>query len=329
MNAPILLYPSGKDYLWGGQKLKKLYNKDIPLTPLSETWECSTHKDGPSCVKSGPYKGLTLKELLRIHPEYLGTDNFNTEGEIPILIKFIDAKKDLSVQVHPSDTYAKEYENGQLGKTEMWFILSHNKDASLVYGFNQDMTKKKVKDALKDNTLQNYLHQVKVKDGETYFIPSGTVHAIGKGIILMEIQENSNLTYRLYDYGRLGKDGKPRELHIQKALEVMNLKKQKDGKENNPSIFKGEGFTEKELAKCYYFTTCQMILDTTHEKDLVDFKTGKETFEVLICYKGCGVILNQEEDFVLPFFQGDTIFFPADSMKVRLHGQANLIHVKC
>ena len=329
MNAPVLLTPSGKDYLWGGRRLKTLFNKTIDLDPLSETWECSTHKDGPSYVYSGPYKGLILKELLRIHPEYLGIDNFNTEGEIPILIKFIDAKKDLSVQVHPSDSYANEHENGQLGKTEMWFVLSHRKDASLVYGFKKDMTKKEVLKALKDNTLQEHLNKVKVKDHETYFIPSGTVHAIGNGIILMEIQENSNLTYRLYDYGRLGKDGKPRELHIQKALEVMNLKKQKEEKGKDLSVFKSKGFTEKELAKCPYFITSDLSLDTTHDKNLVDFQTGKESFEVLICYKGCGVILNQEEGFTLPFFQGDTIFFPADSMKVRLHGQANLIHVKC
>ena len=200
-HIPFLLRPVGKDYLWGGERLKTAYHKQIDLTPLAETWECSTHPDGCSVVDSGAAAGKPLRTVLQEHPEYLGT-YANPEGELPILIKLIDAKKDLSVQVHPDDAYAKQYENGQNGKTEMWYVLEAEPDASLVYGFRHTMTPERLRQSLAEGTLEADLQSVPVSKNDAFLIPAGTVHAIGAGILLAEIQQSSNLTYRLYDYNR-------------------------------------------------------------------------------------------------------------------------------
>ena len=215
-NMPLLLRPSGKDYLWGGSRLNDEFEKGINLSPVAETWECSTHPDGPSYVVGGEFAGMKLAEVLRNHPEYLG-ERHRGMTELPILIKFIDAKKDLSVQVHPTDEYAREHEKGQLGKTEMWYVLDAGRDAKLVYGLKRDSSEAEVRKAIANGTLMNYLQQVPVRKDDLFFIEAGTIHAIGAGTLVAEIQENSNLTYRLYDYDRTGKDGKKRELHIDKA----------------------------------------------------------------------------------------------------------------
>lgn len=192
------------------------------MTPLAETWECSTHPDGPSTVASGEFQGKTLAQVLAEHPEYLGKRYPN--GEFPLLIKFIDAKRDLSVQVHPDDEYAKTHENGQNGKSEMWYVLDAKKNASLVYGLRHDCTEAQIRQAISDGTLQKHLLRVPIHPDNLFFIEAGTIHAIGAGALVAEIQENSNLTYRLYDYDRVHKNGKKRELYIDKAMAVANLK---------------------------------------------------------------------------------------------------------
>ena len=179
---PFLLKPAGKDYLWGGSRLKDDFSKDMDLTPLAETWECSTHPDGPSIVASGVYEGRLLSEVLNRHPEYMGTHP-KTDGGLPILIKFIDARKDLSVQVHPDDEYAREHEHGSLGKTEMWYVLDAAKDAKLVYGFYHDISREKLKKSLEDGTVERYLQKVKVQKDDLFYIEPGTVHAIGAGTL--------------------------------------------------------------------------------------------------------------------------------------------------
>ena len=186
LEMPFLLKPAGKDYLWGGQRLKTEFGKESRLNPLAETWECSTHPDGLSVVESGEFAGMTLKDVLKEHPEYLGTHPLKCctkeqleAGELPVLIKFIDAKKDLSVQVHPDDAYAKVHENGSRGKTEMWYVLDASKDASLVYGFNQDMEKNQLKESIEKGEVEKYLQKVPVHKNDTFFIEAGTVHARG------------------------------------------------------------------------------------------------------------------------------------------------------
>ena len=211
------LQPVGKDYLWGGTRLREEYGKRIDLTPLAETWECSVHPDGPSVIANGEFKGMTLTDVLKNHPEYLGTKVSN--GELPVLIKFIDAKKDLSVQVHPNDKYAGIYEH-QNGKTEMWYVLDAEEDASLVYGFQHKVTADIIRKAVATATLDRHLQKVGVHKGDVFFVPSGTVHGIGAGVLIAEIQESSNVTYRVYDYDRIDKNGMKRELHFDKAIKV-------------------------------------------------------------------------------------------------------------
>ncbi|MCC8101189.1 MAG: class I mannose-6-phosphate isomerase [Clostridiales bacterium] len=195
-NQPFMLSPSGKDYLWGGNRLNEDFAKGIDLFPLAETWECSTHPDGPSMITTGKFAGQTLSNVIKAHPEFLGTHPKAEDG-LPILIKFIDDKKDLSVHVHPDDDYAREYENGSLGKSEMWYVLDATKDAKLIYGFYHDMDEETVRKSLADGTIEKYLQKVSVQKDDVFFIPAGQVHAVGAGALIAEIQENSNLTYRL------------------------------------------------------------------------------------------------------------------------------------
>ena len=222
-HIPFLLRPVGKDYLWGGERLKTAYHKQIDLTPLAETWECSTHPDGCSVVDSGAAAGKPLRTVLQEHPEYLGT-YANPEGELPILIKLIDAKKDLSVQVHPNDDYAARVENGKLGKTEAWLILDAPEGSQLVYGIKPGTTLDTLRAACEQGAaVEPLLRRVTVHPGDVCFIPAGCVHAIGAGIMLYEIQQSSDITYRFYDWDRVDKNGNRRELHLQKALDVTDL----------------------------------------------------------------------------------------------------------
>lgn len=324
---PFLLTPAGKDYLWGGNRLKTEFNKEIDLVPLAETWECSTHPDGPSVIVTGTHAGKTLAELLKEHPEYLGKHP-GTEGELPVLIKFIDAKKNLSVQVHPDDDYARTYENGQLGKTEMWYVMDAAPDAQLVYGFNHDITKEQLRQSLKDGTVEKYLQKVKIQKDDVFFIEAGTVHAIGAGALIAEIQESSNLTYRLYDYNRVGKDGKLRELHIDKALAVANLKSSSEPRQPLRLLKYKKGSATELLCRCKYFQVERYLLNTESSRKLVEFQTAGDTFEVFLCLDGCGVVFMEDGDS-MNFFKGDCIFVPANSLSMKFHGKAQFLHVRC
>ena len=188
-HAPFLLKPAGKDYLWGGTRLKDDFVKDFDLDPLAETWECSTHPDGQSVVASGEFEGQLLKDVLMAHPGFVGTHPKMKDG-LPVLIKFIDAKGDLSVQVHPTDEYAAEHEQGSLGKNEMWYVVEAAKDAHLVYGFLHDMSRDEVAQSLQEECLERYLQKVPVQKGDTFFIPAGQVHAICAGCLVAEVQES-------------------------------------------------------------------------------------------------------------------------------------------
>ncbi len=217
----VKLKPALKSYLWGGKKLKSEWNKQSAEDILSESWELSFHKDGPSEIVGGEYAGKLLRDVATRSDWGENCKNFDF---FPVLTKIIDAAQPLSVQVHPSDEYALQNE-GQFGKTEMWYILAAEPDAFLYLGFNRNMTQEQFSAAIADGTVCDYLNRVPVKAGETYFIPSGTVHAIGAGITLFEVQQNSSLTYRVYDFGRVDKNGCARELHVDKAKRVTQLVK--------------------------------------------------------------------------------------------------------
>ena len=323
-HKPLLLRPTGKDYLWGGKRLNDEFEKNIPMSPLAETWECSTHPDGPSWVVGGEFDGRTLAEVLKQHPEYLGTHP-NTEGELPILIKFIDAKSDLSIQVHPDDAYAKDYENGQQGKTEMWYVLDAAKEAKLIYGFRQNTGEAAIRRAIANGSLMKYLQQIPVRKDDLFFIEPGTVHAIGAGALIAEIQENSNLTYRLYDYDRVDKNGQKRQLHIDKAMAVTNFKSSAEPKQPLRVLKYRQGMASELLCRCRYFEVYRMIVNT-ERRQLVTYRADSVSFRVLLCVRGCGTI--RFEDECLDFYKGDCIFVPANSVELRIQGQAQFLDVR-
>lgn len=332
IHEPFLLSPAMKDYLWGGTRLKDGFSKETDLEILAETWECSTHPDGPSIVASGPNTGKALIDVLKENPDFVGTHPKMQDG-LPILVKFIDAKNDLSVQVHPDDEYAFRNENGQNGKSEMWYVVEAAKDARLIYGFKTDIDKEKVKKALKEENLEHYLLSVPVKKGDVFFIPSGQVHAICKGCLIAEVQENSNLTYRLYDYNRIDKNGNKRELHIDKALEVMNTKGSQKPVQPMRLIRFRAGIMIEKLYQCKYFSVEKVVLDTQRSKKKdARFRTRDNSFRVLLCLEGCGTFSWEDENGNiknLDFYRGDCIFVPADSVEYRAHGRAEILRIGC
>lgn len=325
INEPFLLKPAGKDYLWGGTRLNDDFAKGVNMEPLAETWECSTHPDGISTVASGRHKGKLLSAVLSDNPFYIGTHP-KSDGELPILVKLIDAKKNLSVQVHPDDEYAAVYEGGQLGKDELWYVLDASKDASLLYGFRNTVSKEKLKRSIAQGTVERYLLRIPVKKDDVFYIPAGTVHAIGEGVLVAEIQENSNLTYRLYDYNRVEKNGKRRKLHVEKALDVTNLKGNAEPRQPMRVLRYKPGCATELLCRCKHFEVQRMLLNTERCRELVEYQADSTSFKILLCIGGCGTILyGDNEQF--PYFKGDCIFFPAQSA-ARIHGRAEFLDVR-
>ncbi|MBR2844785.1 MAG: class I mannose-6-phosphate isomerase [Solobacterium sp.] len=325
-NLPFFLKPAGKDYLWGGRRLNDDYAKNIDMTPLAETWECSTHPDGPSTVSSGEFEGRLLSDVLKEHPEYIGTHP-QTVGELPILIKLIDAKQDLSVQVHPDDAYAYEHENGQSGKDEMWYVLDAKKDSRLIYGLNRTVTKEELRAGIADGSITKYMQKVPVHKNDVFYIKAGTIHAIGAGVLLAEVQESSNLTYRLYDYDRTDRNGHKRELHVEKALAVANLNEAEKPVQPMRLLNYRRGWASEFLYRCKYFQTERILLNTERIREMVTVQTDSLSFMVMLCLEGSGMLRYENE--ILPFFKGDCIFIPADSVPVQLHGSAQFLRVSC
>lgn len=322
---PFLLRPSGKDYLWGGSRLNDDFSKGIRMEPLAETWECSTHPAGPCYAVNGAFAGRSLAEILREHPEFLGTHP-RTEGELPILIKFIDARQDLSVQVHPDDAYAREQENGQRGKTEMWYVLDAAPGTELVYGFRREIKKETLRRAVEKGTVERYLQHVPVRKDDVFYIEAGTVHALGAGALVAEVQESSDLTYRLYDYDRTDKNGRKRELHVERALAVADLRGSAEPRQPLRVLKYRQGCAMELLCRCRYFEVYRMLINTERCRSLVEYQSDSSSFRVLLCVGGCGSVVTEEGSF--HFFKGDCMFFPADSAKVRIHGRAQLLDVR-
>lgn len=326
-NSPFLLKPVGKDYLWGGNRLKEDFAKELDITPLAETWECSAHPDGPSVAASGRHKGKTLDIILEEHPEYLGYHG-GRNGTLSVLVKLIDASEDLSVQVHPNDAYAMGHENGSLGKTEMWYILDAEKDSELVYGFRQDVSREIIEESLKDGTVEDFLQKIPVCKNNVFLIEPGMVHAIGSGILLAEIQESSNLTYRLYDYGRKDVLGRQRPLHIRKALDVLNYRKSGRPRQPMRVLNYRRGCASELLCRCRYFQVERLLFNTAQTREMATVTTGSSSCQIYLCIGGCGTLFTGGGD-IIPFIKGDCIFFPADSAGNRLHGKAQILKITC
>ena len=240
----------------------------------------------------------------------------------------IDAKKDLSVQVHPSDEYARKNENALFGKTEMWYVLDALKESKLIYGFYHDIERDTLKKSLENGTVEKYLQKVDVHKDDVFFIEAGTVHAIGAGTLIAEIQENSNLTYRMYDYNRTDKNGKTRELHLKKALDVVELKKSRQPRQPVRLVRYKKGQALELLGRCKYFQVERMLLNTEICRELAELSVDGSSFQVLLCIGGCGLMLYGANGS-MQFFKGDCIFVPANSVPVKIHGNAQLLRVSC
>lgn len=314
---PMLLKPAFKDYIWGGTRLRDDFGKDCDYDKVAESWELSCHKDGQSTIANGEFAGLTLSEYIeKAGKTVLGTDCEKFEN-FPILIKLIDAKDNLSVQVHPDNDYAMRVE-GEYGKTEMWYVVDCDEGATLLYGFKHEISKDEFAQRIADNTLLEVTNAVPVKKGDVFFIQSGTLHAIGKGILIAEIQQNSNTTYRIYDYGRVGKDGKPRELHVEKAKDVTNLCPAKAYPET--PVEKHDGYDIKLLSSCEYFTTYRVNVDTKAE-----FTADEKSFNSILVLEGDPVISGSG---TVNAKKGDSIFIGAGSGKYTVEGKCTVILTK-
>jgi len=218
MSEPLFLNGVFKEKIWGGQQLHDLFGYDIPSDRTGELWAISAHSNGQSVVANGTYKGKTFGDLWDNHKELFGHP---TEAVFPLLTKIIDAQHDLSVQVHPDDTYALEHE-GELGKTECWYIIDAKKDAEIIYGHHAN-SQKELEDAIEQGDWDNLLKRVKVRPGDFFYVPSGTIHAIGSGVMILETQQSSDTTYRVYDYDRLQDNGEPRDLHLEQSIAVTTI----------------------------------------------------------------------------------------------------------
>ena len=301
---PIKLTPALKDYLWGGTRLKTDFGIESDLSVVAEAWVFSCHPDGESRASGGDFEGMTLKEVIeQLGDECLGT-NAAKFPFFPMLIKLIDAAKPLSIQVHPDDEYALANEN-QFGKTEMWYIVDCDEGASLYYGFREPISEEEFKKRIEDDTICDVLNRVPVHKGDCFFINSGTIHAIGEGILIAEIQQNSNCTYRVYDYGRVGADGKPRQLHVEQAVKVTKLEPPKDDYN-----FGGH------LVRSPYFTVDQV--DGGYAGNCDD-----ESFTSVLVVDGSGTICCGDEK--LEVTKGDSLFLPADSGKFALDGSVKAL----
>ena len=293
----LKLAPAFKNYIWGGRRLIENYNVNYKGKILAEAWMLSAHNDGASIITNGIYAGKNLREYLAAEGlKVLGT-NCRTK-DFPILIKFIDAQDNLSVQVHPSDEYAQKFEN-QLGKSEFWYILDAAPNAFIYRGLNRVVTKSEFVERVNSGTLEEILQKIFVRKGDCFFIPAGTIHSVGKGILLAEIQQNSNVSYRIYDYNRRGADGKFRELHVDKALDVANLKPFVDDKKNYP-----------HLVTCDYFTVDKINLDGKFTSRL-EGKVTAESFLSVLILDGRGKIFVGNK--TLTYAKGDSFFIPADA----------------
>ena len=303
MNAlyPLKFQPILKDKIWGGQKLQQLLNKPTTSTEAGESWEISDVEGDTSVVANGPLKGSSLKALLESYTsDLLGEKNFRKFGtKFPLLIKFIDAKQDLSVQLHPNDQLAKERHNS-FGKTEMWYVVQADPESNLIVGFNQDMTQELYLKHLEAKTLHSILNFDAVKPGDTYFIEVGRIHAIGAGVLLAEIQQTSDITYRVYDWDRVDSEGKERELHNDIALEAFDF----EMPDNFRVKYSLDSNTSTELVSCPYFTTNVLEVNAPLIKE-----NNHDSFMIYMCVEGAASL--EVDGAVTEFSMGETVLVPA------------------
>ncbi|UCD61444.1 MAG: class I mannose-6-phosphate isomerase [Flavobacteriaceae bacterium] len=316
---PLKFYPILKDRLWGGTKLDTVLGKELESDLVGESWELSGVAGDVSVVANGPYKGTSLTDLIDQFPEaLLGKSVFERFGkEFPILIKFIDAQKDLSIQVHPDDELAKKRHNS-FGKTEMWYVMDSDKDAELIIGFKENVSKETFVERLKNNTLTELLNFENVSEGDTFFINAGRIHAIGAGVLIAEIQQTSDQTYRVYDYDRKDEQGDLRELHTELAMDAIDYKKRDDFRVS----YARKMNIANPMVNCPYFKTSYINLNKNMRFDISD----RDCFTIYMCIEGDILIENNFGSILIK--KGETVLVPAISSYILLNSErAKLLEI--
>ena len=313
---PLQFEPILKERIWGGEKLKTILNKPITSKITGESWELSTVEGDVSVVSNGVLKGKSLMELIDEAPnEILGTRVYERFGkQFPLLFKYLDAREDLSIQVHPNDKLAKERHNS-FGKTEMWYVMQADADSRIIVGFKENSSKEEYLKHLNDNTLVSILDGVKAKSGDVFFLETGTVHAIGAGLVVAEIQQTSDITYRLYDFDRVDAQGNKRELHVDLALDAINYNKVDTQKK-----YETKENVSNTVVDCPYFTTNLIPLESK-----IEASKSNETFTVYMCIEGSFEI--EMDGFKHTYIKGDTVLVPAAINSFILSGKASILEI--
>lgn len=312
----MLCTPVFKDYLWGGNRLKTVLHKQYQAPYMAESWELSCHPDGRSTVANGAFAGRTLHAVLQEHPAWMG-QRAQGHAQLPLLIKFIDAQKDLSIQVHPSARTA-DPQKGEQDKTEIWYVLSCEPDAFLYYGFNRVITPEELKARAQDGSILDVLNRVPVKPGDVFHIWAGTIHAIGKGILLAEIQQNSNTTFRVYDFKRKDKDGKPRPLHIDDAARAVNYEITDAHSAQQQAQQLPDGTLVQSVFQSDVFQTERYVIAHRH-----GFTCTPQSFEALLCIDGQGAIAYNGQEYAI--HKGECYFLPANLGEYEVQGACEIL----
>lgn len=313
MLYPFKFKPVYKETIWGGKTIESYFSRKTPFDKTAESWELCERDDGMSVITNGELKGVEFRKLIADYKEkVLGTESIKKYGNyFPLLIKIIDANDQLSVQVHPDDEYA-QLQGEKNGKNELWYVIDAKKGAKLVYGLKDKTTKEDFAKAVKEGTVKDTLNEVPVKPGDAFFIPAGTVHAILDGILIAEIQQNSNTTYRIYDWDRVGKDGKPRELHVKEALDVIAFNKEL------PKVSERDENKTRTILNSKFFNIEEIRLDGKLDKE-----TDNKTFYVLMNLTGKAKITY--DDGVVELEKGDTVLIPAYLGRYSIEGTSNMV----
>ena len=315
---PLFLQPDYKERVWGGQKLKEIFGKPIPYEHTGESWEVASHFQGCSIIKNGIYQGKTLKEVFENHKDELVGKGLAHMEKFPLLVKFLDAEEVLSVQVHPEDFYALKNENGEYGKAEAWYIIETEPSANLIVGLKDGITKEEFVKALQEERVNTVLNYIPVKKGDVIYVPSGLVHALGKGIVVVEVEQNSDVTYRIYDWGRVGLDGEKRELHVDKSLDVIDFCGKHAKKILQGEITYGEGYEKTHYITCSYF-----VLEKVRMKGQYYVKDKEDFFEIFCCLDGTMELLVDEQAYTI--HKGDSFLLPASIRKYKIIGHGELL----
>lgn len=306
----LMIQPVFKERIWGGNHLKE-FGYEIPNDKTGECWGISAHENGPNMIVNGEHEGKTLKELWE---ENTGLFGVQTTDKFPLLTKILDANEELSVQVHPDDAYAQVHENGELGKTECWYIIDCDEDAEIIYGHNAK-DKDELENMIHEGKWNQLFNSIKVKPGDFFYVPSGTVHAIGKGIRILETQQNSDTTYRIYDYDRTDKDGHKRELHIEQSIDVISFNEDNSGTE--AEVTEVQGNVIRTYISNSFFTVKQLLIEDHYEY------TKQQDYTLMSVLSGEGTLTADGQVYTIK--KGDHFILTTEDKEIKLQGKLDII----